>query len=155
RTAKDAAVAFARLAAIVEYSNDAVIGKDLNGIVTSWNRGAERLFGYTSSEMIGRPISILAAESTRDEMPEILRRIREGQHIEHFETVRRTKTGRDIHISLTVSPIRDDQGVIVGASKIARNISERVEAEKERLRQAELIERTNADLQQFAYAASH
>ncbi|HEY1946541.1 MAG TPA: PAS domain S-box protein [Bryobacteraceae bacterium] len=155
RTEKDAAIAFARLAAIVEYSDDAVIGKDLNGIVTSWNRGAERIFGYTSDEMIGRPISIIAAEHTRDEMPRILQRIRNGEHIEHFETVRRTKDGRDIHISLTVSPIRDDQGVIVGASKIARNITERVEAEKERVRQAELIERTNAELQQFTYAASH
>jgi PAS domain S-box-containing protein len=155
RAEKEAAIAFARLAAIVEYSDDAVIGKDLNGIVTSWNRGAERIFGYTSDEIIGRPISIIAAEHTRDEMPAILRRIRDGEHIEHFETVRRTKDGRNIHISLTVSPIRDAQGVIVGASKIARNITERVEAEKERVRQKELIERTNADLQQFAYAASH
>jgi PAS domain S-box-containing protein len=155
RMEKDAAVAFSRLAAIIEYSDDAVIGKDLNGIVTSWNRGAERIFGYTSDQMMGQPISIIAAEQTRNEMPEILRRIKNGEHIEHFETVRRTKGGRNIHISLTVSPIRDAQGVIIGASKIARNITERVEAEKERIRQAELIERTNAELQQFAYAASH
>jgi PAS domain S-box-containing protein len=155
RAQKDAAIAAAYLAAIIEYSDDAVIGKDLNGIVTSWNRGAERIFGYTSTEMIGRPISVIASEQTRDEMPEILRRIKNGQHVDHFETIRRTKAGRDIHISLTVSPIRDADGVIIGASKIARNISERVEAEKERIRQAELIERTNADLQQFAHAASH
>ena len=152
---RDAALAFARLAAIVEYSNDAVIGKDLNGIVTSWNRGAERIFGYTRQEMIGQSISLISTEQTRSEMPAILRRIKDGELIEHFETMRRTKAGRDIHVSLTVSPIRDSQGRIIGASKIARNITERVEAEKERVRQAELITRTNADLQQFAYAASH
>jgi PAS domain S-box-containing protein len=155
RAEKEAALAFARLAAIVEYSDDAVIGKDLNGMVTSWNRGAERIFGYTSGEMIGRPIALIAAEQTRGEMTKILTRIKAGEHVEHFETIRRTKAGRDIHISLTVSPIRDSQGTIIGASKIARNITERVEAENERIRQAELIERTNADLQQFAYAASH
>ncbi|HMF79295.1 MAG TPA: PAS domain S-box protein [Bryobacteraceae bacterium] len=155
RVEKEAALASARLAAIIAYSDDAIIGKDLNGIVTSWNRGAERVFGYTSEEMIGRPISIIASSQAPDEMPVILERIRKGEHIDHFETVRRTKSGRDIHIALTVSPIRDADDVIVGASKVARDITDRVEAEKERRHHAELIERSNAELQHFAYAASH
>jgi PAS domain S-box-containing protein len=149
------AIELAQLAAIIESSDDAIISKDLNGIVTSWNRGAERIFGYTKEEMIGRPISVLASPSRADEMPRILEQIARGEHIDHFETTRRTKDGRDIDISLTVSPIRDSKGVIVGASKISRNITERILAEKEQRRQAELIERSNADLKYFAYAASH
>jgi len=139
----------------VESSDDAIISKDLNGIVTSWNRGAERIFGYTRAEMIGRPISVIASPSRADEMPRILERIAKGEHIDHYETIRRTKDGRDIYISLTVSPIRDRNGRIVGASKISRNITERFIAEKEQRRQAELIARSNAELQRFAYAASH
>jgi hypothetical protein len=143
------------MAAIVESSDDAIISKDLNGIVTSWNPGAERIFGYTKEEMIGRPISILASPDRVDEMPRILDRIARGVRLEHFETRRRTKDGRDIDISLTVSPIRDEKGKIIGASKISRDITERVMAEKERRRQAEVIARSNADLEHFAYAASH
>jgi hypothetical protein len=152
---RDVAIGLAELAAIIESSDDAIISKDLNGIVTSWNRGAERIFGYTKEEMVGRPISILASPDRVDEMPRILQQISRGEHLDHFETTRRTKDGRDIYISLTVSPIRDSRGVIVGASKISRNITDRILAEKERRRQAELIERSNADLRHFAYAASH
>ena len=113
------------LAAIVEFSDDAIVSKTLDGIITSWNPAAERLFGYTLEEVIGRPISILAAPGRENEMPAILERIRRGEKIEHFETVRRRKDGSLIDVSLTVSPIRDQRGRIVGASKIARDITER------------------------------
>jgi PAS domain S-box-containing protein len=118
------------LASIVESSDDAIIGKDVNGIITSWNRGAERLFGYTAAEAVGHPVAMLAPPDRADEMPDILRRIRRGERVDHFDTVRRARDGRLVPISLTVSPIKDEDGEIVGASKIARNISERKRAEE-------------------------
>jgi len=118
-----------QLAAIVESSDDAIVSKDLNGVVTSWNKGAERLFGYTAAEMIGTPISILIPEDRQDEEPQILRRIRSGERIEHYETIRRRKDGELRDISLTVSPMRDDTGRVVGASKIARDVTEQKAAE--------------------------
>ena len=121
----------ARLAAIVESSDDAIVGKDLNGIITSWNFGAERLFGYTAQEAIGKPISILIPAERLNEEPTILERIRRGERIEHYETIRRRKDGTLLDISLTVSPIIDAHGRVVGASKIARDISERKRAEAE------------------------
>jgi PAS domain S-box-containing protein len=145
----------ALLAAIVESSDDAIISKDLNGIITSWNRGAERIFGYEVAEAIGNPITIIATPARRNEMPAILERIKRGEQISHYETVRRRKNGEDINISLTVSPIRNESGVIVGASKIARDITERKLAEEAILRQSERLTRANADLQQFAYVTSH
>ena len=139
-----------RLAAIVESSDDAIVSKDLNGIIRSWNRGAERIFGYTAEEVIGHPISILTVPERRDEIPRILDRIRLGQRVDHYETKRRTKDGRVLTVSLTVSPIRDASGTIIGASKVARDITERVEAE-EMLRQTNrALSRANADLEQFA-----
>ena len=111
------------LASIVESSNDAIISKDLNGIITSWNQGAEHIFGYTPSEAIGRPISILVPPGRMQEENHILTRIRAGERVEHFETVRRRKDGSDVDISLTVSPVRNCHGIIVGASKIARDIT--------------------------------
>jgi PAS domain S-box-containing protein len=117
-----------RLAAIVESSDDAIVAKDLNGIVTSWNKGAERLFGYTPEEMIGRPISLLIPADRENEEPEILGRLRKGERIEHYETVRQRKDGSLIDISLTVSPITDRKGNVIGASKIARNIEEQKRA---------------------------
>lgn len=117
------------LAAIVESSDDAIVSKDLSGIVTSWNRSAERLFGYTAAEMVGRPIATIAAPGREDEMPRILERIRRGDPVDHYETVRRAKDGRLVEVSLTISPIRDASGRIVGASKIARDITERKAAE--------------------------
>jgi PAS domain S-box-containing protein len=121
-----------RLAAIVESSDDAIVSKDLNGIVTSWNRGAERMFGYTAAEAVGQPIAIIAAPDRLDEMPRILAQIRQGQRVDHFETRRRRKDGQIIDVALTVSPVRDAAGRIVGASKIARDISDRKQAELER-----------------------
>ncbi|THK36121.1 PAS domain S-box protein [Ensifer sp. MPMI2T] len=118
------------LAAIVESSDDAIISKDLNGIVTSWNKGAERLFGYAADEVIGKPITILIPPGREDEESHILGRIRNGVRIDHYETKRQRKDGSLVDISLTVSPVRDVTGRIVGASKIARNITEQKQAEK-------------------------
>ena len=119
-----------RLAALVECSEDAIIGKDLDGLVTDWNRAAERIFGYTAAEMIGRSIRILLPPDREQEEAEILRRVRQGERTEHYETLRRRKDGQLIHVALTVSPIRDAGGRIVGASKIGRDITARKEAER-------------------------
>lgn len=114
------------LSAIVDSSDDAIISKDLDGVVMSWNRSAERLFGYTQEEAIGRTIaSLIIPDDRQDEEPNILARLRRGERVDHFETVRRRKDGSLIDISLTISPVKDAQGVIIGASKIARDITER------------------------------
>jgi PAS domain S-box-containing protein len=122
----------ARLAAIIEFSDDAIVSKDLNGIIQTWNNGAERLFGYEASEAVGKPISILIPPDRENEEPAILDRIRRGQHVDHFETVRRRKDGTLLDISLTTSPLKDARGRIVGASKIARDITERRRQEERR-----------------------
>jgi PAS domain S-box-containing protein len=119
----------AKLAAIVQSSDDAIIGKDLNGIISTWNRGAERLFGYTEREALGQSITILMPPDRVDEEGVILERIRRGERIEHFETIRRRKDGNLVDISLSVSPIIDTHGKVAGAAKIARDISERKAAE--------------------------
>ena len=113
-----------RLAAIVESAEDAIVSKDLDGIIQSWNQGAERIFGYTAEEAIGRSIVIVIPDDRLDEEAEVLGRIRAGLAVEHFETVRRRKDGSPIDISLTVSPIRTSTGEVIGASKIARDITE-------------------------------
>ena len=118
------------LSAIIESADDAVISKTLEGIITSWNTGAERIFGYTADEVIGKPITILIPPGHEDEEPKILARLRAGDRIEHYETVRVRKDGRLIHISLTVSPIKGPNGKVVGASKIARDITEQRESRK-------------------------
>jgi len=115
----------ALLAAIVESSDDAIISKDLNGNVTSWNAAAERIFGYSAAEMLGKPIAIIIPEGRKSEEASILARIRRGERVDHYETVRRHKSGELISISLTVSPVHSDEGTIVGASKIARDVTER------------------------------
>jgi PAS domain S-box-containing protein len=120
-----------RLAAIVESSDDAIVSKDLNGVIATWNKGAERLFGYLEQEAIGKPITMLIPEQHRDEETRILERIRRGERIDHFETVRRRKDGSMVSISLTVSPIADGMGRIVGASKIARDITEQKRREEQ------------------------
>ena len=112
------------LASIVESSDDAIVSKTLDGVISSWNRGAERVFGYSASEAIGRPITLVIPENRQSEEREILTRIRRGERIDHFETVRQTKHGSLIVVSLTVSPVKDADGKIVGASKIARDITE-------------------------------
>ena len=155
-----------RLAAVVESSSDAIIAKDLTGTILSWNGGAERVYGYASFEVLGRNISMLAPPDHVDEIPEILKRIKIGERIEQFETVRRRKDGQTVDVSITVSPIYDSKGAIVGASAIARDISERhkIEAEIRRLNtdlERRVAERTadleaaNTELEAFTYSVSH
>lgn len=122
--------AMAHLAAIVESSDDAIISKDLNGIITSWNRAAKNLFGYSAEEAIGQPITLVIPADHIDEESRILEQIRHGETVDHYETMRKRKDGSLVDISLTVSPLRDTEGNIIGASKIARNITERKRAEE-------------------------
>jgi PAS domain S-box-containing protein len=114
-----------RLAAIVEDSDDAIISKDLNGMITSWNHGAERIFGYTADEMIGSSIRRIIPQDCQREEDEILAHLKRGERRDHFETVRMTKDGRQVYVSLTISPIKDETGQVIGASKIARAITDR------------------------------
>jgi PAS domain S-box-containing protein len=144
-----------RLAAIVESSDDAMISEDLDGIILSWNRGAERLFGYQAEEIVGKHISTIAAPDRIDEIPGILDRIRRGERVEHVETRRMAKDGRILTVSITVSPIRNASGVIIGASKVARDITDRVLHQKALEQANTALRHANADLQQFAYSASH
>src|SRR5215510_1459353 len=118
------------LAAIIESADDAIISKTLDGIITSWNQGAQRIFGYTADEVIGKPVTILIPADHEDEEPAILARLRAGKRIEHYETVRVTKDGKLVDISLTVSPIKGPNGEIVGASKVARDITEQKQARR-------------------------
>lgn len=138
---KEAEKALLHHAALVESSDDAIIGKTLDGRVTSWNQGAELVFGYSRKEMIGQSILTLMPPSRKAEEREILKRIRRGESVDHFETVRRRKDGRLIDISVTISPIRDPQGNIIGASKVARDITERKRLEKEILEISEREQR--------------
>jgi PAS domain S-box-containing protein len=119
-----------RLAAIVETSDDAIISKDLNGIIATWNHGAEKLFGYKAEEVVGKSITLLIPPERQDEEPNILARIKRGECLEHYETVRQRKDGRRVDISLTVSPIMNAAGTVAGASKIARDITQRKRAEQ-------------------------
>ncbi|HEU4427250.1 MAG TPA: PAS domain S-box protein [Myxococcota bacterium] len=135
-----AALERARLAAIVESSDDAIVSKTLDGTVTSWNAGAERLFGYTAREMLGRSISRLIPSDCTDDLAKILDTIRRGERVEHYETVRVRKDGRRVHVSLSVSPIKDALGNIVGASKIARDVTERLRYEEQLARQRAAID---------------
>jgi len=127
------------LVSIVTSSEDAIISKDLHGVITSWNKGAERIFGYTAAEAIGQPITLIADPEHREEMAQILERITRGERVEHYETRRRTKGGQIVHVSLTVSPMHDASGRIVGASKIARDITKLRHLE-EQLRHAQKME---------------
>lgn len=129
-----------RLAAIVESSDDAIIGKDLGGIITSWNRGAEQIFGYTPEEVIGRHISVIVPPGHTGEIRSILEKIIQGEKLDHFETVRMTKSGRLITMALTVSPIRDSNGTIIGAATISRDITKRRQDEETIRMQARLLD---------------
>jgi PAS domain S-box-containing protein len=129
----DGEIAAARLAAIVNSSDDAIVSKTLDGVITSWNAGAERMFGYTASEAVGRHITLIIPKERHAEEDEVLARLRRGQRVEHFETVRMRKDGTAIDISLTVSPVLSATGMVVGASKIARDISDRKRVERERV----------------------
>src|SRR5271166_135693 len=120
-----------RMALIVNSSQDAIIGKNLDGIITQWNTGAEEIYGYSAQEVIGRPISLLAPKDRADEIPEILLKIRAGERVEYFETIRVTKDGHRLNMSVSVSPIHDAEGNIIGASTIARNITAQKKIEEQ------------------------
>jgi PAS domain S-box-containing protein len=150
------------LAAIIDSSEDAILSKTLDGLITSWNPGAERIFGYTAEEAIGRHIMLIVPEDRWEEEQHVLARLRRGERLDHFETVRRTKDGRLIDISLTVSPIRNAEGRIVGASTVARDVTERrrYEVERRRLLAAEKEARSTAETlnrskDQFLATLSH
>ena len=130
------------LASIVETSDDAIFTEDMHGTITSWNQGAERIFGYSGPEVIGKSISILAAPTQPADSPELLERIQRGEHIEHYQTVRRTRTGEPIHVSITMSPVRDAAGRIVAISKIIRDVTASVEAQREIAEQRERLQVT-------------
>ena len=136
-----------RLAAIVDNADDAIVSKTLTGIIRSWNRAAERLFGWTAEEAVGRHITMIIPEERRSEEDDILARIRRGEMVDHFETIRMRKDGRRLHVSLTISPVKDAEGRIIGASKIARDITERrrMEEERERLLAREREAREEAE----------
>ena len=122
---RQAEIVQARLAAIVESSDDAIVSKTLDGVITSWNTAAERMFGYTASEAVGQHITLIIPKERRREEDDVIARIRRGERLSHFETVRRRKDGQLVEVSLSVSPVRDAHGDVVGASKVARDISER------------------------------
>lgn len=137
-----------RLAAIVESSDDAIISKSLDGVITSWNAAAERLFGYRAEEIVGQSILRLVPADRNEEEQEILKRLRRGEHVDRLETERRTKAGRLLDVSITSSPLRNERGVIIGASKIVRDITARKQAEA-------ALARAHTDLRQIAYIAAH
>jgi PAS domain S-box-containing protein len=138
------------LAAIIESADDAIISKTLDGIITSWNRGAQRMFGFSAEEVIGVSITILIPPDHLDEEPEILRKIKAGERVEHYETVRRRKDGSLVDISLTVSPIKAADGTIIGASKIARDIGDQKRAAEALAEQNEIIKRARAEAEKSA-----
>ena len=140
----------AKLAAIVESSDDAIISKDLDGIIATWNTGAQRIFGYTAQEVIGQSITILVPPDRVDEARGILERIRRGERVDHFETVRRRKDGTLLDISLTASPIIDERGNVVGASKVARDISDRKRAEDALREKDDALEKARTELARVA-----
>lgn len=166
----DPVVSHAHFAAIVESSDDAIISKTLEGIITSWNQSAERIFEFTAQEAIGKSILIIIPPDRQDEEVRILEQLRRGERIKHYETVRRSKSGHPVEVSLTISPIRDASGTIVGASKIARDISARKMAQRQldetqkkyaRDLEKKVDERTAklqgaiAELEAFSYSVSH
>jgi PAS domain S-box-containing protein len=140
-----------RFASIVESSDDAIVSKDLTGTIRSWNKAAERIFGYTAKEIVGRPITTLIPEHLQHEEPEIIRRISAGERVDHYETVRQKKDGTLFHVSVTVSPIRDRTGKVIGASKIARDIDA---AKKAQETQALLLREMNHRVKNLFAVAS-
>lgn len=143
------------LAAIIDSSDDAIISKDLNGIIMSWNPGAEKIFGYSEKESIGKHISLIIPKELMDEETHIISNIRAGKKVSHFETVRITKDGRKINISLTVSPVKDRNNNIIGASKIARDITEKAELDKQRKLLTKQLQELNNYKDEFMAMASH
>jgi len=152
---KRAARESALLSAIVDSSDDAIISKDLQGVIMSWNHGAEQLFRFTAAEAVGKSITIIVPPDRLDEEADILRRLALGERVERLETLRLRKDGVQLHVSLTISPVKDAENRIIGASKIAHDITGRVAQENALLAANEALRRANSDLEQFAYSASH
>ncbi|HEX3594439.1 MAG TPA: PAS domain S-box protein [Polyangiaceae bacterium] len=144
-----------QLAAIVESSSDAIIASNLDGLIESWNKGAERLYGYTAEEVVGRPIDVLAVPGLEAEDSALIARLSKGESVGTFETVRRRKDGTVVSVSKTISPIRDSAGALVGASMAARDISDKKRAEAESLRAREVAEAANRELEAFSYSVAH
>lgn len=145
----------ARLAAIVDSSDDAIVGKTLEGIVTSWNAGAVRIFGYAPEEIVGRSIMLLIPPGREQEEASILERLGRGERIAHFRTVRLRKDGRQIHVAITSSAVRDARGVLIGASKVARDITDQVRAEEDLAHAKDAAEAANRELEAFSYSVAH
>jgi len=163
---KQAEKVLTQYAAIVESSDDAIVGKTLDGVITSWNKGAERMLGYRADEVVGYPVTALIPDGRLNEEQEILAKIRHGESVMHYETERRCKDGRLLDVSVTVSPLKNAQGEIVGASKIARDISEHKKSEEELRKYREQLEElvsertaqleaANKELEAFSYSVSH
>jgi two-component system, LuxR family, sensor kinase FixL len=152
---REAQVAKSHLAAIVESSDDGIISEDLSGVITFWNRGAERIFGYAPHEAVGKNITMIIPPERADEEPHILNQIVTGSPIDHFETVRMDKQGRYIDVSISVSPLHNEAGKVTGASKILRDVSHRKMAETQLLHYMRDLERSNQELDEFAHIASH
>jgi PAS domain S-box-containing protein len=152
---KRADEALLRLASIVASSDDAIIGKSLDGVITSWNKGAEQIFGYSADEAIGKPLSFLVPPSRTDEAVGILERLRNGERIDHFESARRRKDGREVDVSVTISPILDTTGNVIGISKIARDISEEKRTREALIRAKNDAEAANRELESFSYSVAH
>ena len=147
--------ALARLAAIVDSSDDAIVSKTLDGTITSWNRSAQRLFGYTAAEAVGQPIFLIVPPERRAEEEGVLARLRAGEIVDHFETVRRRKDGSLVEISVTVSPVKDSRGRVIGASKIARDITQRKRVERERVAMFEEAQQANRAKDEFLAMLGH
>ncbi len=152
---KQAEKASALLSAIVDSSDDAIISKDLNGVITSWNKGAERLFGYTAEETVGRPVTMLIPADRLDEEVKILEQLKRGERVDHFETIRVRKDGSQLNISLTISPVKDADGRIIGASKVARDITDRILTEKALREYAEQLKDADQRKDEFLATLAH
>ena len=143
------------LSAIVNSSDDAIVGKTMDGIITSWNLGASRLYGYSADEVVGRPITILCPPDRVGEVREFLDRIARGERVVHHQTVRRRKDGSTLPVSVTISPVYDEGGTLIGASSIARDITREQKAEAEIRRRTAELERANRNLESFTYSVAH
>ena len=145
----------ARLAAIIESSDDAIVSKTLEGVIQTWNKGAERIFGWTADEVIGKPITIIIPPDRQEEEPQILARLRVGERVDHFETIRQTKDGRRIHVSVTISPIRDHTGRVIGVSKVARDVTLQKEFQQRLVAARVAAEEAQAAAEQANRAKDH